>query len=546
MPISPVFSVSQDDCFVVVKIRVPYVRISAAEMICDEHDFSFYCHPYLLKLTFPCLLDGDDDEKCRAIYDADEDHGTIRAHLPKRTRGEIFPDLDLTTLLLQRRAERDFGSSLDAPRTLPPSIEVVSSSSSSSTPCASVDESAVSESGRDDQGCFSSMDDQVLGGIGPPRYGFNRSYERLFQSFREELVDMVELPEPDSVREGDRRTLRRAREGSLFDPERYLADYFGADDDPIYCEALRFEPFWAVQWKAWKAAEEEEEKEEDEEKGGEQSRDGAFVGFDAQDDAVLKSLPNKQYLLGGRGSQAEHQILLGLMDVLFAFCFEFRLTSGEFSVESPHNITRLSSLLSWLDAYRKDSARTVVRNACRRGIIYPYVRSWKLCRKVLADVAKVLYLGKRCILKCLLSLHALYTHTDSHYMLNKMYLDDYCVWVQSADEASLDDAADDFNLAKREMEQMEHQGKEDMGFMLPELEAWALSQEDAGQATIPAKLRWPTASAAAAAPDSSAPPPLLEERFRMLAVASTPELSPPFPPPPPSLPLISVLSSCDD
>ncbi len=97
------------------------------------------------------------------------------------------------------------------------------------------------------------------------------------------------------------------------------------------------------------------------------------------------------------------------------------------------------------------------------------MRHWSLVRKVLADVAKLLYLGKRCVLKVLVwsILHLFYTihtpltkppitnstlpfsygmqallatrsvmeHTDTHYVLNKVFLDDYCVWVQGIDGA---------------------------------------------------------------------------------------------------------------
>ena len=40
------------------------------EFVIDSCDFSFYCNPYLLKLTFPyaCI----DDERAKAVYDVDK------------------------------------------------------------------------------------------------------------------------------------------------------------------------------------------------------------------------------------------------------------------------------------------------------------------------------------------------------------------------------------------------------------------------------------------------------------------------------------------
>lgn len=72
--------------------------------------------------------------------------------------------------------------------------------------------------------------------------------------------------------------------------------------------------------------------------------------------------------------------------------------------------------------------------------------------QVLADVAKILFLGKRCILKCLLQLRHLFEHTDTHYLLNKLYIDDYCVWIQGVSDESLKAVAKEFNEAKSAIE----------------------------------------------------------------------------------------------
>ena len=67
MPITPKFNVSQTDEFVVVKIKVPFVKISATELHCEGCDFTFYCRPYLLKIRLPFSV--VDDERCRASID---------------------------------------------------------------------------------------------------------------------------------------------------------------------------------------------------------------------------------------------------------------------------------------------------------------------------------------------------------------------------------------------------------------------------------------------------------------------------------------------
>ena len=59
-------------------------------------------------------------------------------------------------------------------------------------------------------------------------------------------------------------------------------------------------------------------------------------------------------------------------------------------------------------------------------------RYLKFTRKVFTDVCKVLLLGKRCVLQCLLKIRSIFEHTDSHYLLNKLFLGDYvwyCLWT---------------------------------------------------------------------------------------------------------------------
>lgn len=59
------------------------------------------------------------------------------------------------------------------------------------------------------------------------------------------------------------------------------------------------------------------------------------------------------------------------------------------------------------------------------------MRVWPLAQRLLTDVTKILILGKRCVVRCLCRVRDIFEHTDTHYILNKLYLDDYCVWIQS-------------------------------------------------------------------------------------------------------------------
>eukprot|EP00953_Heterococcus_sp_UTEX-ZZ885_P026752 14430-Heterococcus_DN1.PRE.1 len=62
-----------------------------------------------------------------------------------------------------------------------------------------------------------------------PRYGFNNSFNGCFGGLREELIDMVQLPTPDTTPESKRRELRLEAEDTAFDGDRYLGDYVEAE-----------------------------------------------------------------------------------------------------------------------------------------------------------------------------------------------------------------------------------------------------------------------------------------------------------------------------
>ncbi|CAM9946918.1 unnamed protein product, partial [Ectocarpus sp. 8 AP-2014] len=116
-------------------------------------------------------------------------------------------------------------------------------------------------------------------------------------------------------------------------------------------------------------------------------------------------LPNREYLIEA-GSAEERRVLLGLADILFAYAYDHRTTTGDATVESPWTVAVLSPLLSWLESSpvaTDASAETDVALAgIRRSLIFPYLRVWELGALVARDVRDILAAGKRCILRCLL------------------------------------------------------------------------------------------------------------------------------------------------
>eukprot|EP00903_Cladosiphon_okamuranus_P011174 g10546.t1 len=571
MPATPRFTVSQTDFAVVVCIKVPHIRVGGAETHVDGKEFSFYCKPYLLRLTLPHEVGAEDDDgSCKAVYDPADDNGTITVTLRKATPGLHFPDLDLTTTLMQPRwspkdllKERatDADGSPDGAPTFS-GVEVLSSehydvrdgenddherSWPAVVPAAAATEGqtagatgAVShpqQAGAEGAAAVGRGSAAAGGGAGgiapeilirPPSYGFNDKFSGFFVSLRDELREMIHLPDPDNTPPSARRGLRLEHEEAAFDVDRYLADLYPEDEDPLLTEALAFEPHWqqrlriqrrqrqrrrrqlrqqekanqddhqatqgergvreqkigdgenrgpaggdggdeggnaveAIQpVKSCGKDENASSKGQPDEAGGEEQEEG----FTEAEQEQMRRLPNREYIIEP-GSLEERRVLLGLADVLFAYAYDHRTTGGDASVESAWTVAVLSPLLSWLevapveedqgeggapptaaDTSASTSAETRVALAgIRRSLIFPYLRVWELGALVTRDVRDILTAGKRCILRCLLQTYAIMERGEVHYLLNKLFIEDYCVWIQKASEESLASFAERYAVA---------------------------------------------------------------------------------------------------
>lgn len=93
--LTPPFDVTQDDDFVVVHLRIPFAKLEDMDFYIDGTNFKFYMRPYFLQLCFPARLVENGAEK--AVYNR-ETNG-LDVFLPKETKGQVFPNLDLPTTL---------------------------------------------------------------------------------------------------------------------------------------------------------------------------------------------------------------------------------------------------------------------------------------------------------------------------------------------------------------------------------------------------------------------------------------------------------------
>lgn len=432
--IVPRFTVTQTDTLVIVRIHVPYIRVSEAEIFAENNEFTFYCKPYFLKLAFQGELSSDDN--CNAKYDPNEENGTIIAELPKIVPGTFFPDLDLPMKLLLDRKRAD------SSKFQFPSIEVVGESSHPS----SLNEE--------------DLESTPISNLLPSQYcyGFNQKYSNVLRHQRDEILMIFTLPNPDEVSPYHRRAMRLEHENSSFDEDRYLGDYLEGSSDPIHIEALSFKPFWEEMWSQKKCSTSHVSESHSEKTLEEECFQS--VGWTEEEAETMRQLPkrslfrfqlsifniNRSYL----GENAHRSLYLSLIDILFAYCYDHRTTQGEPTVESCYTISILSPTLSSFEDYFEyphgtdDSLlfqrpskvltlREVLVQSAKRTLIYPYLRTWKLVKKIYVDVTKILFLGQRCILKCFLQIHRIFEKSENYYLLNKLFIEDYCIWLQYLD-----------------------------------------------------------------------------------------------------------------
>eukprot|EP01029_Cantina_marsupialis_P031589 TRINITY_DN9149_c0_g1_i1.p1 TRINITY_DN9149_c0_g1~~TRINITY_DN9149_c0_g1_i1.p1 ORF type:complete len:164 (-),score=70.71 TRINITY_DN9149_c0_g1_i1:114-605(-) len=103
----------------------------------------------------------------------------------------------------------------------------------------------------------------------------------------------------------------------------------------------------------------------------------------------------------------------------------------------------------------------------RRALCFPYLRHFGLAKKVLEDVCTILALGRRVVLRCLLALKQIIAHDENKYVLNKLFIDDYCVWIQKVSKSKLK------KFSKSVSKMFPDIDRESVGFPLVELEQLA-------------------------------------------------------------------------
>ncbi|KAM7335274.1 protein SHQ1 homolog [Alexandromys fortis] len=439
--LTPAFELSQDRDFLTVAIRVPHARASEFDVYFEGVDFKFYAKPYFLRLTLPGRIVENGSEQ--GSYDVDKGIFTIR--LPKETPGQHFEGLNMLTALLAPRKSRS----------AKPLVEEIGSS-------------GVSEEGADDEDAdfdweieqtpYEEVSESAL--QSQCHYGFGNLRAGVVQRLQDELSEVIDIKDPDFTPATERRQKRLAAELAKFDPDHYLADFF---EDEAVEQILKYNPWWNAAHAKMMASLG---------KSQEQGDDAALVSFSDEEKYQLRKFVNKSYLLD---KTAHRQVYYSLVDILLAYCYEVRVTEGDHNVESAWTIRKLSPTLCWFETWT--DVPEILVSFGRRVLCYPLYRHFKLVMKAYRDTIKILQLGKSAVLKCLLDVHKIFQENDPAYILNDLYISDYCVWIQKAKSKKLTALADTLKAVSL--------SKAQLGLELQELEAAALlvqEEEAAGRA----------------------------------------------------------------
>lgn len=262
-------------------------------------------------------------------------------------------------------------------------------------------------------------------------FGFANKISTEFKDVGSEFVQIFELRVPEQVPVNERNSLRVKYENHKFSSDHYLADFF--DDELIgpYLSAT-------VEWDS--------------------PNFNKDINFTEDEVSILKDLPNKHYIL----TKKEHQqVFLGLVDILFGYCYDKRTTLNESTVESGWTINKLSSTLCWFCNF--EDMKEVLVACYRRALTFPIFRNFELCHKVKNDLVSLLKKGKKFVIKCVIDIYQIFNQsTDARYILNQLYIKDYLIFLQKCQQEEFDQLCN--NIANTEIK------KNDLGLELDELE----------------------------------------------------------------------------
>lgn len=138
-----------------------------------------------------------------------------------------------------------------------------------------------------------------------------------------------------------------------------------------------------------------------------------------------------------------HNLYLTLITLLFSYMYDSRTSQHDPTSESAWTICNLTPSFTALDPpfsshytggshiFSKDELQETLVPSYRRSLAFPLYRFFLLSEKCREDIASILRKGKRTVMRCLLEMKYILDHHEVYYIYSKIWLDDFCVWIQA-------------------------------------------------------------------------------------------------------------------
>uniref|UniRef100_A0A1I8BS55 Protein SHQ1 homolog n=1 Tax=Meloidogyne hapla TaxID=6305 RepID=A0A1I8BS55_MELHA len=400
--LTPLFQLQQNDIYLIVKIRAPYCKLSDAEVTYGDREFVFNATPYFLRLFLTGYVIDDETGTCE--YDSEK--GEFSIFVPKKCRGEFFPRLEMLSELIKPQQQQ-------IPNAKQP-IEIINSTKNKSKietnegECEGNSSQSSEDEEEDslinDESLFAKQKlccptDNVLIENNKFGYGFGWLRNEVLGKFKEEIADLIDLDDPENILIEERSQKLKEFDEKHFSEQYYLADLFSQEQ--YQNEAMEF------------------------------CLDKKYLILNQEDCSDLKDLRIRK--LEKFTKEINEKIALSLVDIIFGFAYDFRTTLGEHSVESGWTISKLSPSLTFLVKW--SNMQEAMSSTIRHSLVLPMIRNWELSLKVLQDVQTIIENGCSSILHVLLTTRRIFNRSgEFRYLLNQLFIDDLCLWIQSIDE----------------------------------------------------------------------------------------------------------------
>lgn len=145
----------------------------------------------------------------------------------------------------------------------------------------------------------------------------------------------------------------------------------------------------------------------------------------------------------------QRNLYLTLLTLLFAYAYDRRTTQHDPTPESAWTICSLVPAFSALDpppyissecvplsiptsGFTDRDLASALMPSYRRSLAFPLYRSFAMADACRNDIAAILAKGRRMVTRYLLEMKHVLDHHEVYYVYNKIWVDDFCVWIQAS------------------------------------------------------------------------------------------------------------------